>query len=140
MTLTAQPLEDYVSALDRLKSGKPPVVPKGTLITNDAVSLEAGRGKGSIKKSRAVFADLILAIEVAAEAKAELPSKDHDKLLRSKSEGALLRTQLEAALARELSLLKELYEVKKRLQQLTGEKIVPIRSRTALPTKGPAHV
>ncbi|SPD37126.1 conserved protein of unknown function (plasmid) [Cupriavidus taiwanensis] len=59
-------LTDYFLALERLKKGQPQVVPKGTKITNDAVSLEAGRGKGTIKKSRAIFADLIKAIEEAA--------------------------------------------------------------------------
>ncbi|SDJ55530.1 hypothetical protein SAMN04487926_16229 [Paraburkholderia steynii] len=58
-------LTDYFEALERLKTGVPRVVPQGTRITNDAVSLEAGRGKGTIKKSRPVFADLIKAIEEA---------------------------------------------------------------------------
>ena len=39
-------LQDYFDALDRLKNGKPINVPKGTKITNDSVSLEAGRKKG----------------------------------------------------------------------------------------------
>ena len=38
-------LKDYFEALERLKKGKPTNVPKGTRITNDSVSLEAGRKK-----------------------------------------------------------------------------------------------
>ena len=60
-------IADYEEALERLKTGKPIRVAVGTRITNDAVSLEAGRGKGTIKKSRASFAKLILEIEAAAE-------------------------------------------------------------------------
>lgn len=54
MTQPVQPLAEYFAALERLKAGKPRIVPKGSRITNDAISLEAGRGKGSIKKSRGV--------------------------------------------------------------------------------------
>ena len=39
-------LLDYFDALERLKSGKPINVPKGTKITNDSVALEAGRKRG----------------------------------------------------------------------------------------------
>ncbi len=46
-------LQDYFDALERLKTGKPVNVPKGTKITNDSVSLEAGRKKGTIKKIQA---------------------------------------------------------------------------------------
>ena len=60
-------LNVYFEALERLKKGRPTSVPKGTRITNDAVAIEAGRGKGSIKKSRAVFRALIEAIAQAAE-------------------------------------------------------------------------
>ena len=58
---------EYYEALERLKKDTPMRVLKGTKITNDAVSLEAGRGKGSIKKSRPIFADLIVAIQIASE-------------------------------------------------------------------------
>mgnify|MGYP000194508144 CR=1 FL=1 len=64
-------LKDYFEALERLKKGKPTNVPKGTRITNDSVSLEAGRKKGTIKKSRPIFSDLIEAIDAAAKAEAK---------------------------------------------------------------------
>jgi len=44
-----QPIEEYYAALERLKAGRPKVVPKGSRITKDAVSVEAGRDIGSIK-------------------------------------------------------------------------------------------
>ena len=58
--MSSDPLADYFEALDRLQKGRPRIVPLGTKITNDAVSLEAGRKKGSIKKSRDLFKDLIV--------------------------------------------------------------------------------
>ncbi len=129
MTETPQPLEEYFAALERLKAGTPEHVPPGARITNDAVSVEAGRGKGSIKKSRAIFADLIRAIDEAALEQANPKSLERDKLLRTKGEAAVLRKQLESALAREVSLLKELFETRKQLAQLTGSKVIPLRPR-----------
>ena len=58
-------LNDYYAALERLKANKPEVLPKGSAINNDTVALEAGRKRGTIKKSR--HAALIEAIEQAAQ-------------------------------------------------------------------------
>ena len=106
-------LTDYFEALERLKTGVPRVVPQGTRITNDAVSLEAGRGKGTIKKSRPVFADLIKAIEEATVVRQEAAEK--------------YRALWEEALAREASLLVELYEARKIVTKFTGGSVLPIR-------------
>ncbi|MEK6290834.1 MAG: hypothetical protein V4793_05485 [Paraburkholderia tropica] len=46
-------MTDYYAALERLKKRK------GARINNDTVAIEAGRKKGSIKKSRPLFAQLI---------------------------------------------------------------------------------
>lgn len=123
-----QLLADYFDALERLKTNRPTQVPKGTKITNDAVSLEAGRGKGSIKKSRPVFAGLIEAIASAAEEQSQEANQYKNKLKKTKLSADQYRIELEAALAREVSLLYELYELKKKLVKITGEKILPIRS------------
>lgn len=122
-----QTLDEYFDALERLKKGASKVVPKGTRITNDAVALEAGRGKGSIKKSRLVFTGLIAAIEEAARAQASPARENHERIARAKADADDYRTKLEAALVREVCLLRELVEVKKKLAQLTGSKILPIR-------------
>ncbi|WP_176331102.1 hypothetical protein [Burkholderia vietnamiensis] len=121
----------YFEALERLKSGRPQMVPKGTKITNDAVALEAGRGKGSIKKSRPVFAKLIEEIDLAAAEQVKGPQEQKNKLLRAQSEAADYRRQLDAALAREVSLLYELFEVKQQLSKLTGDKVLPLRPQDA---------
>ena len=59
-------LNEYYAALERLKANKPIILPKGSAINNDTVALEAGRKRGSIKKSR--HAALIEALEQAAQA------------------------------------------------------------------------
>lgn len=119
----ATTLDEYFEALARLKSNRPVHVPKGTKITNDAVSLEAGRSKGSIKKSRALFVDLIAAIDAAAEQSA--PGTDNQaKIAKSKAQVEHYRVLYEEAIAREVSLLKENFELKRELQRLGGKKVV----------------
>jgi hypothetical protein len=44
----------------------------GEPTNNDAVALEAGGGRGSIKNSRPIYAELIAAIDVAAEQQTEI--------------------------------------------------------------------
>lgn len=121
---------DYYEALERLKKDSPNRVPKGTKITNDAVSLEAGRGKGSIKKSRPIFADLIVAIQFASEQQTLAVNVQENKIENLKSQLDQCRKELEATLAREVSLLYELYELKKEINLLTGAKVIPIRKRS----------
>ncbi|MDK6080551.1 hypothetical protein [Massilia varians] len=124
-------LTEYRTALNRLKDGQPKIVPKGTKITRDAVSLEAGRGKGSIKKSRPVFSQLIAEIEAAA-AEQSLPRRGVEQQSdRLKSEIKELRTQLDAALSREMSLVYELFEVKHALAKINNSKVIPIRGRNS---------
>ena len=103
MAQESQTLDDYFAALARLKAGRSTIVPRGSKITNDAVSLEAGRGKGTIKKSRAVFADLIRAIDEAAAEQARPKDEQKTKLAKSKGEAERCRRDLESALAREVS-------------------------------------
>lgn len=120
-------LDDYFAALDRLKNGRPDILSKGTKITKDAVALEAGRGKGSIKKSRPVFVDLIQAINEAAAEQSRPNNEQKTRLNKAKNTADQLRRDLEAALAREISLLHELYETKKKLATFTNGKVLPIR-------------
>lgn len=125
--MTDNSLSDYFAALERIIAGIPLHVPKGAKITNDSVAVEAGRKKGSIKKSRDNFSNLIAAIKLAAEEQNKKSSNVQDKLNNTKIKAAQYRTDLEAALARELSLLYEVYELKKQLAKITGSNIIPIR-------------
>lgn len=125
--MTTGTLQDYFAALERLKQGRPNTVPKGTRITNDAVALEAGRGKGSIKKSRPIFYALIQAIDEAATAQSQPKNTEKERLRKAKESAEQCRRDLEAALAREVSLLREVYALKKQLSKLTGGKVLPLR-------------
>ena len=120
----------YFEALERLKRGKPVNVPKGTRITNDSVSLEAGRKKGTIKKLRPIFRDLIEAIE-AAKAETEPRDEIRERLEEAKVAAARYRMLWEEALAREVSLVKQLWDEReawaKERAALTGGKVTVIR-------------
>ena len=59
--------KEYWHALERLSQGNPTRVPKNSQINKDTVALEAGRQRGSIKKSRDSFAELIKAIKQCQE-------------------------------------------------------------------------
>lgn len=122
-----QPLNEYFEALERLKNNIPNIVSKGAKITNDAVALEAGRKKGSIKKSRAVFSDLILAIDEASIQQSKSLNKPEEKLEKAKDDIAYYKKAWEESLAREVSLLNEVYELKKQLAHLNGCNIFPIK-------------
>lgn len=120
-------LSEYFEALERLVKNKPIRVPTGTRISNDSVSLEAGRGKGSIKRSRPVFARLIAAIEAATQAQ---PAKKWAAVAKARSERNKskleeLQAALDASLAREVSLLSQLLDARRKLEVFTGEKVVP---------------
>lgn len=124
--MTTNPLDDYYAALERLKK-------RNAKINNDTVALEAGRKKGTIKKSRALYTDLIQAIDQAAAAQASAPNPDKVRAEKYRSDAAYLREQLDAAYAREVSLLAELLEAKRTIQSLSGEQILPIRGKKRVP-------
>jgi hypothetical protein len=123
-------LKDYFEALERLKRSKPVNVPKGTKITNDSVSLEAGRKKGTIKKSRPIFHDLVEAID-AASVEAKPRDEIRERLEDAKVEAARYRVLWEEALSREVSLVKQLWDEReawaKERAALTGVKVALIR-------------
>ena len=77
-------LEEYYEALNRLINNNPVNVPKDTKINKDTVALEAGRKRGSIKKSREVFSELIEAIEKASEEKSKSTSQHIEQITKFK--------------------------------------------------------
>jgi polyhydroxyalkanoate synthesis regulator phasin len=123
MTEPTQAITDYFAALERLQAGRPVRVSKGTRITNDAVALEAGRGKGTIKKSRPVFAALIEAIDVAADAQANASPEQlkNAQLQRVKGTANQQRLELDAALGSLVARYAEVHELKKRVASLEAE-------------------
>ena len=116
-------LQVYWNALERLKRGKPINVMPGGRITNDQVSLEAGRSRGSIKKSRPVFAKLISAIEDASKAKNKPSAETQEKYLRKRAEAENYKAQYKKSIAREISMLKQINELKQEIDKLRSDKI-----------------
>lgn len=116
-------LNEYYAALERLKANKPTVLPKGSAINNDTVALEAGRKRGSIKKSRHTV--LVEAIEqVAQEAgqnvisPAQQVEKAKSKAKAVKSDYEQLKEDYEKLLEKCNSLLLENFELKQKTHQI----------------------
>ncbi len=110
-------LGEYFAALDRLKKNKPTKVPKGMRITNDAVAVEAGRRKGTIKKSRPVFAELVEAIKTAQEERGQISRVHQDQLDRLAASDRKHARLYEEGMAREVTLLREIDLLKSVQQQ-----------------------
>ena len=112
-------LNDYYAALERLKANKPTVLPKGSAINNDTVALEAGRKRGSIKKSR--HAALVQAIELAAQQAGQnvlSPTQQIEqaksKTKAVKSDYEQLQEDYEILLEKCTSLLMENFELRRK--------------------------
>ena len=99
---------EYFEALERLKSGASIHIPKGTKITKDAVALEAQRQKGSIKKGREVFAELINAIDEAALLQIKPKLEDKAKVAKANGKAEHYRTLYERSLTREVMLIERI--------------------------------
>lgn len=120
----SEALKDYYDALERLKRRR-------AKINNDTVALEAGRKKGSIKKSREIFADLILAIDSASSEVAEERNLPQARLERIRDEKKSLQQRLDESLEREICLVRELFDLRRELAQIQTGKVVPIARRAS---------
>lgn len=117
-------MTEYYDALDRLSKNTPIRVSRGSKISKDTVALEAGRGRGSIKKSRTQFLNLIESIERAA-AKQKGGSDGDENSLRD--DVRKYRDLYEAALVREVSLLVELTAVRAELAKANSAAIKVVK-------------
>ena len=113
-------LNDYYAALERLKANKPIVLPKGSAINNDSVAMEAGRKRGSIKRSR--HAALVQAIELAAQqagqnvlSPAQRIEQAKTKTKAVKSDYEQLQEDYEILLEKCTSLLMENFELRQKM-------------------------
>ena len=86
-------LNEYYAALERLKANKPTSLAKGSAINNDTVALEAGRKRGSIKKSR--HAALIEAIELAVQKAEKNVLSPTQQIEKAKSKTKAVKTDYE---------------------------------------------
>lgn len=106
-------VDQYFAALDRLKA-------RGEPIGNDAVALEAGKGRGSIKRSRPAHAELILAIEKAMKEQKETKVAV-DPVPSLKKDIEELKMRLEQSRETEAVLLKKFYVLQAKVNQLLEE-------------------
>lgn len=105
-------VDKYFAALERLKT-------RGLRISNDAVALEAGSGRGSIKPSRLAYRPLIEAIESARKEQLERITTD-DRVPALRQERQRLQRLLDDALEREVCLLHEVYNLREELRKRAG--------------------
>lgn len=112
-------VNEYYAALERLKANKTTVLPKGSAINNDTVALEAGRKRGSIKKSR--HAALVEAIEQAAQqagqnvfSPTQRIEQAKNRTKAAKSDYEQLQEDYEKLLEKCNSLLMENFELKQK--------------------------
>jgi len=122
-----EPLQDYWDALKRIVEGKPERVLKGGRINNDQVSIEAGRGRGSIKSGREEFADLIDAIKKAEKKRKERGNEDQEKYERRRTESEKYKLLYQQSIAREISLARENEELKEDIKKLKKSNIHSIK-------------
>ncbi len=113
---------EYYQALERLKKGKPDRIEKPYAINKDTVALEAGRKRGSIKRSRASFALLIEEIRKAnteCQQSASLTPVQQlrDSLDKAKGQSVKWRELYEQSLGRELSLIAQVRKLQLELSQ-----------------------
>ena len=119
-------VDQYFAALERLKA-------RGEPISNDAVALEAGKGRGSIKKSRPAHAELIAVIDNAMTEQQETRVAVNP-VPGLKSDIEELKRRLDQSLDREVALLHELYDLRAKVNQLSEEnrqlkigRLVPVK-------------
>lgn len=110
-------IKDYFDALERLKNNSPITVPKNSKINNDTVALEAGRKRGSIKKSREIFIELIEAIKEVTDEKNLQSNKLKSKIIKLKNSVENHKEMYEKALNRELMYLERINELEKKSKQ-----------------------
>jgi len=110
-------LKDYYEALERLKNNSSINVPIGTKITNDAVSIEAGRKKGTIKKSREIFAELIDEIKKYSDIEKAPKEECKAQIEKWKLKFKEYKELYEKALNRELMMIERINELEKRLPE-----------------------
>jgi hypothetical protein len=92
-------IDKYFETLQRL-------IDRGAKINNDTVALEAGSGRGSIKKSRPAYAMLVAAIDEAATKRITAIAETNPILALCQEQATLVRL-LDGALEREVALLSK---------------------------------
>lgn len=115
--MTRKAIDDYYDALQRLINNKPLNIPKDSKINNDTVALEASRKRGSIKRSREGFEQLIKDILTAEEKRTQGARKLQDKLEQTKQDKINIEVLYNKSLNRELMYLETINELEKEINK-----------------------
>lgn len=110
-------IDDYYDALQRLIDNKPLNIPKGSKINNDTVALEACRKRGSIKKSREGFEQLINDILNSEAKRTQGTRKLQDKLEQTKIDKINIESLYNESLNRELMYLETISELEEEIKK-----------------------
>lgn len=113
--MTSDIILQYKTALQRLVENKPKILPPGSKITINNVALEAGRGKGSIRKDRECFNELREKTKAAAA-----KQKKENSAKPNKGDEKLFKDLYHESLARELMLISQIDELDKDLSALSN--------------------
>ena len=117
-------IKEYENALQRLIDNKPINISNNFTINNDTVALEAGRKRGSIKKSRDIFTDLIKKIDEASNIR-KFPKKEYEaKILKLKTKSKEYQKLYEDTLNRELMLIEKVSILEKELKRNVTNKLI----------------
>lgn len=110
-------LDDYYDALQRLINNKPLNISKDSKINNDTVALEACRKRGSIKRSREGFEQLITDILEAEAKRTQGVRKLQGKLEKTKQDKINVEILYNESLNRELMYLETINELEKEIEK-----------------------
>ena len=110
-------IQEYFEALNRLVNNEAINVPINFKINKDTVALEAGRKRGSIKKSREVFAELIEAIEKASNHQNAPQKEIEQKMSKLKADKKQYKQLYLDALNRELMFIEKINSLEKEIKK-----------------------
>lgn len=110
-------LKEYFDALERLKLNIPINMPKNSKINNDTVALEAGRKRGSIKKSREIFLEIIEEIKLVSQEEKIQKDKLKSKISKLRNSSDNYKELYEKSINRELMYIEKINELEKLLKK-----------------------
>lgn len=104
---------DYFDAIERIETNKTIRIPPGSKVTYDNVSLEAGRQKGSLKKSRPEYDAVRAEVRAAAsrQRKKNVLQLSKEKVLMLQKQIDMLEARLFESYNREVLLIARLHEM-----------------------------
>lgn len=109
----------FREAFDRLKQGKPQLLPRNTSVSQNNVAKEAGLDPSALKKSR--FPALIAEIQAWISIQSTVTTEKHRRAIARRSKARGLRERLQAAEAQRDQLASLLLEADARTLELITE-------------------